>query len=94
MNRSRLIASAGALTTAALLLAACGGGSSSSESSAAPAASEAAPAEEAAPASGEPIKIGVIAAQSGPAGIADHKDCWNGTELGRASCRERVSIDV
>ena len=87
MNRSRLIASAGALTTAALLLAACGGGSSSTESSAAPAAEASAaaegsaPAEEAAPASGDPIKIGLIAAQSGPAGIADHKDCWNGTEL-------------
>ena len=91
MNRSRLIASAGALTTAAMLLAACGGGSSSSSSSAAaPAASEAAPAaSEAAPAasasggaaSGEPIKIGMPIAQSGPAGIADHKDCWNGAIL-------------
>lgn len=86
MNRSRLIASAGALTTTALLLAACGGGSSSTESSAAPAAEASAAAEgsaaaEAAPASGEPIKIGMPIAQSGPAGIADHKDCWNGAIL-------------
>ena len=85
MNRSRLIASAGALTTAALLLAACGGGSSSTESSAAPAegsaAASAAPAEGGGEATGDPIKVGLIAAQSGPAGIADHKDCWNGAAL-------------
>jgi branched-chain amino acid transport system substrate-binding protein len=30
---------------------------------------------------GEPITIGAPFAQSGPAGIADHKDCWNGAEL-------------
>ena len=30
---------------------------------------------------GEPITIGAPFAQSGPAGIADHQDCWNGTNL-------------
>lgn len=30
---------------------------------------------------GEPITIGAPFAQSGPAGIADHQDCWNGTKL-------------
>jgi branched-chain amino acid transport system substrate-binding protein len=30
---------------------------------------------------GEPITIGAPFAQSGPAGIADHKDCWNGADL-------------
>ncbi|MEY4137797.1 MAG: hypothetical protein RL205_1925, partial [Actinomycetota bacterium] len=62
-----------------MLLAACGGSSSSSSSSAAPAGSAAASA--AASASGEPITIGAAIAQSGPAGIADHKDCWNGAQL-------------
>lgn len=77
VNR-RLIASAGVIATTAILLAACGGSSSSSESSAAPEGS--APASAAA-ASGEPIVIGAAIAQSGPAGIADHKDCLNGAEL-------------
>jgi len=77
VNR-RLIASAGVIATTAMLLAACGGSSSSSSSSAAPAGS--APASAAA-ASGEPINIGAAIAQSGPAGIADHKDCWNGAQL-------------
>jgi branched-chain amino acid transport system substrate-binding protein len=31
--------------------------------------------------SGEPITIGSPFAQTGPAGIADHQDCWNGTKL-------------
>jgi branched-chain amino acid transport system substrate-binding protein len=30
---------------------------------------------------GDPIVIGAPFAQSGPAGIADHKDCWNGAQL-------------
>lgn len=30
---------------------------------------------------GAPITIGAPFAQSGPAGIADHQDCWNGTNL-------------
>ena len=53
---------------AAALLAACGGGSG--DDSATDAAL-----------TGEPIVIGAPFAQSGPAGIADHRDCWNGTEL-------------
>ncbi|MCX6432119.1 MAG: ABC transporter substrate-binding protein [Actinobacteria bacterium] len=87
MKSSRItttVVGAVALTT---LLAACSSGSSSTESSAAasaaPASSAAAPAgsASAAPASGEPIVIGAAIAQSGPAGIADHKDCWNGAQL-------------
>ena len=54
------------LISAVALLAACG-----SSNSAKPAAS----------ATGEPITIGSPFAQSGPAGIADHKDCWNGAQL-------------
>jgi branched-chain amino acid transport system substrate-binding protein len=83
MHRSRLLLSAGALATSAALLAACGGGSESAESSseAAPAGSPAAAASGAAEATGEPITIGMPIAQSGPAGIADHKDCWNGAIL-------------
>ena len=30
---------------------------------------------------GAPILIGGPFAQTGPAGIADHKDCWNGTQM-------------
>jgi len=79
MNRSRTTASAVAVASLALMLAACSSGSSSSSSagSAAPAAS----GGSAAAASGEPINIGLPIAQSGPAGIADHKDCWNGAVL-------------
>lgn len=80
MNRSRTTAAAVAVASLAMLLAACSSGSSSSSSSsaAAPAASGgSAPAS----ASGEPITIGMPIAQSGPAGIADHKDCWNGAVL-------------
>jgi branched-chain amino acid transport system substrate-binding protein len=32
-------------------------------------------------ATGEPLLIGGPFAQTGPAGIADHKDCWNGTQM-------------
>jgi branched-chain amino acid transport system substrate-binding protein len=75
--------SVGLLAAMATLVTACSSSSSSSSSapaSDAPAAS--APAESApAEASGEPITIGMPIAQSGPAGIADHKDCWNGAIL-------------
>ena len=81
MNRSRTTAAVVSVASMAMLLAACGGGSSSTESSAAPAASGAGSAAASAPASGEPITIGMPIAQSGPAGIADHKDCWNGAIL-------------
>ncbi|MBI1352164.1 MAG: ABC transporter substrate-binding protein [Actinomycetales bacterium] len=88
MKRSRNTAAAAAVASLGLLLAACGGGSDSSSSSQA-AASGAAPAASApagdgsapATASGDPITIGMPIAQSGPAGIADHKDCWNGAIL-------------
>ena len=59
---------AAVVIAAAALLAACGSGSSD-QPSAAPSAT------------GEPITIGAPFAQSGPAGIADHKDCWNGSLL-------------
>lgn len=85
MKRSRIttgVVGAVALTT---LLAACGGSSEEpAASSAAPAESAAASEEAAAEggeATGEPITIGMPIAQSGPAGIADHKDCWNGAIL-------------
>ncbi len=91
MNSSRLLAKTGALATAAVLLAACGSSTSSSSSApassaaetpaASPAPESSAPATSAAPASGEPITVGMPIAQSGPAGIADHKDCWNGAIL-------------
>lgn len=82
MKRSRTTAAAAAVASMAVLLAACGGSSDSgSASSAAPAASEAAGSAAPAEASGEPITIGMPIAQSGPAGIADHKDCWNGAIL-------------
>lgn len=85
MKRRR--ATAAVLTATALtsVLAACGSSGSSSsaaapsggsDSSATATASAAAPA-----ASGDPITIGMPIAQSGPAGIADHKDCWNGAVL-------------
>lgn len=91
MKRSRTtVAAAAAATSLALLLAACSSSSDSGtteESAAAEAPAEEAPAAEApaeeapAEASGEPITIGMPIAQSGPAGIADHKDCWNGAIL-------------
>jgi branched-chain amino acid transport system substrate-binding protein len=81
MKSSRITAAAAAAASLSLLLAACGGSSSTSESaSTAASAAASAPAESAA-ASGEPITIGMPIAQSGPAGIADHKDCWNGAIL-------------
>lgn len=83
MQRARITTLAATVATATLLLAACGGGSETASNSAAPsapAASAAAPAEGGA-ATGEPIVIGMPIAQSGPAGIADHKDCWNGAIL-------------
>ena len=70
--RSKTSIRVASLAAAAALLAACGGGSG--DASATGAATAAAP-------TGEPIVIGAPFAQSGPAGIADHKDCWNGTEL-------------
>jgi branched-chain amino acid transport system substrate-binding protein len=85
MKRTRIssaVVGAVALTT---VLAACSSGSEEpAASSAAPAGSEAASEETAAgggEATGEPITIGMPIAQSGPAGIADHKDCWNGAIL-------------
>lgn len=57
--------------TAAALLAACGGSGSSGGGGGGTAGA----------ASGDPITIGMPIAQSGPAGIADHKDCWNGAIL-------------
>lgn len=87
MYRARTTAVAGAAASLALLLAACSSSSTSTESSAAPAesaapaASAAASADTGGAASGEPITIGMPIAQSGPAGIADHKDCWNGAIL-------------
>lgn len=90
MNRTRTTAAVTAVASMGLLLAACSSGSSSSSSSAAapaasaPAASApaaSAPAASAAAATGDPITIGMPIAQSGPAGIADHKDCWNGAIL-------------
>ena len=83
MQRARITTLAATVATATLLLAACGGGSETASNSAAPsapAASSAAPADGGA-ATGEPIVIGMPIAQSGPAGIADHKDCWNGAIL-------------
>ena len=72
MIRSKTSIRVASLAAAAALLAACGGGSG--DASATGAATAAAP-------TGEPIVIGAPFAQSGPAGIADHRDCWNGTEL-------------
>src|SRR5262245_47209856 len=70
------------------------GGSSAVESAASEAESVASEAESAVSsaegetsaaatgeATGEPLVIGGPFAQTGPAGIADHKDCWNGVEL-------------
>lgn len=81
MKRSRTTAAVVTVASMAVVLAACGGSSSSSESSAAAPAESAAGSAAPAEASGEPITIGMPIAQSGPAGIADHKDCWNGAIL-------------
>ena len=68
----------------ALTVAACGGSDSTSNPTSSAADTAAAPggstAVAAAP-TGEPIKIGGPFAQTGPAGIADHKDCWTGSQL-------------
>lgn len=86
---------AATVATATLLLAACGGSSETATESAAPAASaatSAAPAEGGA-ATGEPIVIGMPIAQSGPAGIADHKDCWNGAILAQETINENGGVN-
>jgi branched-chain amino acid transport system substrate-binding protein len=86
---------AATVATATLLLAACGGSSVTATETAAPAASAAptaAPAEGGA-ASGEPIVIGMPIAQSGPAGIADHKDCWNGAILAQEAVNANGGVN-
>lgn len=91
MKRSRLTAAAAAVASVSMILAACGGGSDEAAPSAeSAAASEAAPAAEA---SGEPITIGMPIAQSGPAGIADHKDCWNGAILAQEQINEAGGVN-
>jgi branched-chain amino acid transport system substrate-binding protein len=66
----------------ALTAAACGGSdNSSSSSSAADTAAAPAGSSAAAAPTGAPILIGGPFAQTGPAGIADHKDCWNGSQM-------------
>jgi branched-chain amino acid transport system substrate-binding protein len=81
MNRSRLTVSVGLIAAMATLVTACSSSSSSTSSSAAAPASDAPAASAPAEATGDPITIGMPIAQSGPAGIADHKDCWNGAIL-------------
>ncbi len=82
--RRRLITILGvmSLTVAA---AACGGSDEAETegtSDGSAAAVTAAPSESGAPAaSGEPILIGVPLNQSGPVGVADHKDFQNGAEM-------------
>ncbi|MEK7423710.1 MAG: ABC transporter substrate-binding protein [Actinomycetota bacterium] len=70
----------------ALVISACGGDDPTTE----PASPDATTAQTAAPdepaseestATGEPIVIGLPLAQSGPAGVADHKDFENGARL-------------
>ena len=95
MQRTRLTTLAATVATATLLLAACGGSSETATESAAPAASAAttaAPAEGGA-AAGEPIVIGMPIAQSGPAGIADHKDCWNGAILAQETVNANGGVN-
>ena len=68
----------------ALTVAACGGSDSTSNPTSSAADTAAAPGGSttvAAAPTGEPIKIGGPFAQTGPAGIADHKDCWNGSQM-------------
>jgi len=95
MQRVRMTTLAATVATATLLLAACGGGSETASESAAPsapAASSAAPADGGA-ATGEPIVIGMPIAQSGPAGIADHKDCWNGAILAQETINANGGVN-
>jgi branched-chain amino acid transport system substrate-binding protein len=67
----------------ALTAAACGGSDNSGTTSSAADTAAAAPAGSSAAAAptGKPIVIGGPFAQTGPAGIADHKDCWNGAQM-------------
>jgi branched-chain amino acid transport system substrate-binding protein len=67
----------------ALTVAACGGSDNKTTSATTAADTAAAPAGSTAAAAptGAPIVIGGPFAQTGPAGIADHKDCWNGSQL-------------
>ena len=73
MRYSKSIALVAALVTTASL-SGCSAGSESTELTGEP-------ITESTELTGEPITIGAPFAQSGPAGIADHKDCWNGAEL-------------
>lgn len=93
MKHARITASAALIATASLLLAACGGSSEPAAESAAPAATGAASASAAGAASGEPIVIGMPIAQSGPAGIADHKDCWNGAILAQEAINANGGVN-
>ena len=93
MKHARITASAALIATATLLLAACGGSSEPAAESAAPAATGAASASAAGAASGEPIVIGMPIAQSGPAGIADHKDCWNGAILAQEAINANGGVN-
>jgi branched-chain amino acid transport system substrate-binding protein len=67
----------------ALTVAACGGSSGSGSTTSGATDTAAAPAGSTAAAAptGAPIVIGGPFAQTGPAGIADHKDCWNGSQM-------------
>lgn len=67
----------------ALTVAACGGSDSKTTSATTAAGTAAAPAGSTAAAAptGDPIVIGGPFAVTGPAGIADHKDCSNGTQM-------------
>ena len=76
MYRRSTTSSAVITVALAALLAACSSGSNTPATSSAPASGGTSAA-----ATGEPITIGMPIAQSGPAGIADHKDCWNGAIL-------------
>lgn len=82
MRTTRITSAAvGAVALTTLLAACSSSGSSESTAAATAGVSEAAGATASAGASGEPITIGMPIAQSGAAGIADHKDCWNGAVL-------------
>jgi branched-chain amino acid transport system substrate-binding protein len=85
-----------AIFVIALVVAACGGDDEADApaTSAAPADTGAAPADSTAAApSGEPIVIGGPFAQTGPAGIADHKDCWNGSQMAIDEINEAGGIN-
>jgi branched-chain amino acid transport system substrate-binding protein len=92
ISRHRLVT---AIVGASLFIAACGGDDDTSSGDTTPAAVETSPASApdgapdettaepatGEPATGEPIVIGMPLAQTGPAGVADHKDFQNGAEL-------------